>query len=48
MRALLDYKPSRHHCYDVRVLDGGETVGNDDARASLPRFIQSLLYCLFN
>lgn len=48
MRALLDHKPSRHHCYDIRVLDGGETMGDDDARAALPRLIQSFLYCLLD
>lgn len=43
MRSLLDHVASRHDGDDVRVLDGGQAVGDDDAGATLSGFIQSVL-----
>lgn len=44
--ALLDNISSRHHSYDIRVLDSRQTVSNDDTSSAFSCFIQSLLYSL--
>ena len=46
MWSLFDDEAPGHNGDDVRVLDGGETVGDDDAGSALPRFIQRLLHRL--
>lgn len=43
MRSLLDHVASRHDGDDVRVLDGGQAVGDDDAGAALSGFVQRVL-----
>lgn len=43
VRSLLDHVASRHDGDDVRVLDGGEAVGDDDAGATFSGFVQRVL-----
>lgn len=43
MWTLFDDDAPGHNCDDVRVLDVGETVGDDDAGSALLRVIQRLL-----
>lgn len=39
VRSLLDHVASRHDGDDVRVLDGGQAVGDDDAGATFSGFV---------
>lgn len=43
MSTLLYDRALRHDGYDVRCLDGGQSVGNDDTGASTSGLIQSSL-----
>lgn len=43
MRSLLDHVAPRHDGDDVRVLDGGQAVGDDDAGATFTGLVQSVL-----
>lgn len=43
VRSLLNHVASRHDGDDVRVLDGGQAVGDDDAGAALSGFVQRVL-----
>lgn len=44
--SLLDHEAAGHDGDDVRVLDGGEAVGDDDARATLSGLVQRRLHGL--
>lgn len=46
MGSLLDHDAPGHDGDDVGVLDGGQAVGDHDAGATLPGFVQGLLHCL--
>lgn len=46
MRAFLDDHPLGHDGDDVRWLDGGQPVGDDDAGATSSSLIESSLHCL--
>lgn len=46
VRALLHQEAAGHDGDDVRVLDGGQAVGDDDAGPALSGFVQRLLYRL--
>lgn len=46
VRPLLDDEAPRHDGDDVRVLNGGQAMGDDDAGATLPGFVQRLLHRL--
>ena len=43
MGARFLHPSSVDHGYQVRVVDGGQPVSNDDTGAALPGFVQSLL-----
>lgn len=43
VRSLLDHVASRHDGDDVRVLDGGQAVGDDDTGATFSCFVQCVL-----
>lgn len=46
MRPLLDHEAPRHDGDDVRVLNGGQAMGDDDAGATLSGFVQRFLHRL--
>lgn len=43
VRSLLNHEASGHDGDDVRVLDGGQAVGDDDAGPALSGFVQGFL-----
>ena len=46
VRALFYHLPSTYHGNAVGVVDGRETMSNDNARSTLPRPVQGLLHYL--
>lgn len=46
MRSLLDHEAPGHDGDDVRVLNGGQAVGDDDAGPALSGFVQGILHRL--
>lgn len=46
VRSLLYHDAPGHDGDDVGVLDRGQAVGDDDARATLPGFVQGVLHRL--
>lgn len=46
VRSLLDHDAPGHDGDDVRVLDGGESMGDDDAGAAFSGFVQGFLHGL--
>lgn len=46
MCSFLDHNASGHDGNDIRVLDGREAMGNDDAGPSLSGFVQGFLHSL--
>lgn len=44
--SLLDYVAPRHDGDDVRVLNGGQAMGDDDARPALSGSVQGVLHGL--
>ena len=46
VRPLLDHVAPGHDGDDVRVLDGGEAMCDDDAGPTFSGFVQRLLHCL--
>ncbi len=46
VRSFLDHKASGHDGDNVRVLNGGQAMGDNDACPSLSGFVQGFLHCL--
>ncbi len=46
MRSFLDHKAPGHDGDDVRVLNGRQAMGDDDAGPTLSGFVQGLLHGL--